>query len=425
MKESQVYSKIERESRLLTMPEVLAQVLQATDDPNAGIREIAQVVSRDFALTGKILKVANSSFYGRASEVSSIVDAVNVLGTRTVKAIALSVSVYDFCSRLKTQLDMKDFWRHSLEIAILAEHMAKKLKYKSPEEAFVIGLITDIGIPILDAAYPSEYQQVWQHIQKGKDILKVEESFLGTNHARVGAFLFTKWSFPKSIVDCVEEHHQPFSPSQIVEMPKVHKIVHLASRIGKFSMYGPIYSGVRDFDTRNAIMDNLGISHSELAEIDTNAMKEFMDTAKLLEIEIGSPLDLIRKANSRLYRLFRQDESDIPPDRVDEIAIDVMYTVVATFSHYFNNACATILGRSQLIELALRKGEIDDSDSQILSHSIDVIQRGVESITNVLSVMKSVESFQTVQYHESAKIMDLRDQLERLAARELEPTDQL
>jgi putative nucleotidyltransferase with HDIG domain len=435
MDESQVYSKVERENKLFTLPEVLAQVLQVAEDNNASIGSIAEVVSKDFALTGKLLRVANSSFYGRASEVRSMDEAVNILGTRTVKAIALSVSVYDMCNRLKTRLDMKDFWRHSLEIAVLSEHIAKAVKYSHPEEAFVAGLLLDIGIPVLDAAFPDEYEQVWQHIQKGKDLLRVEESFLGTNHARVGAFLLSKWSFPKLYVECVEDHHRTYEAAEASDTGELIRIVGLASRIAKFSMYGPIYSGVKDFDTRNALLESFGLSHSELAEIDSKSMKEFMDTAKLLEIDIGSPLDLVQQANYKLYRLFREyeylyrrletREDDLPKDRVDEIAIDVMFTVVATFSHYFNNACATILGRSQLIELALKKGEISDSRGGTLNHSIEVIQRGVESITNVLCVMKSVESFHTIQYHESAKIIDLKNHLEKLAARELETIEQV
>ncbi len=106
---------------------------------------------------------------------------------------------------------------------------------------------------------------------------------------------------------------------------------------------------------------------------------------------------------------------------MDAIATDVMHTVVATFSHYFNNACATILGRSQLLEMSIDKGDLKDADNRVLTRSIEVIQRGVDSITNVLNVMKSVESFDTVQYHESAKIIDLKEQLDELTADKLEP----
>lgn len=435
MTESQIFSRIEREHRLMTLPEVLAQVIRTAEDPGSSVKDIATIISRDVTMTSKILRMANSSFYGRPKRVQSVNDAIGVLGTRTVKSIALSVSVYDICSRLETQLDLKDYWMHSLEVAILSELIARRVRYKSAEEAFVAGLLHDIGILILDSAFPREYEVIWQRCLEGDDLMKTEEVELGTNHAQISAFVASRWNLPQPYQTCLSDHHRMFDVSEPSPDRKIVNIVALASRIGKFSVYSHVFTGKKDADNKSSLMTSLGLTNDDLSDIDADAVTRFMETADFLEIDVGTPLELAQRANQLLTDMFGQldllyqqlceHHGSIPGDRLDEIATDVMYTVVATFSHYFNNACATILGRSQLIELALKKGEVLDNNSEILKRSIEVIQSGVESISNVLSVMRSVESFKTVQYHESAKIIDLKDQLDKLVGEKLEPAARL
>ena len=431
MKESQVLARIENEYKLFSLPEVLAQVIQAVEDRNSSIGTIAEIVSKDVALTSKILGMSNSSFYGRMNKVASVTDAIGVLGTRTVKSIALSVSVYDLCRRLDNSLDIKDFWRHSLEVAILSELIARKTDARIAEEAFVCGLLHDIGILILDSTFSKDYEKVWHLTCKGNDLSKTEESIIGTNHVKVGAFLAEKWNLPERFANAIRDHHRTFDFGKPETEDALSQIVCLASRISSYQMDGLSYIGRKDFENKKALLHNLGLANDDIAEVRSETISRLIETAQFLEMDVGSPLDLVQKANDLLFQLMCQiealysnteeGEAQLPKDRLAVIATDVMHTVVATFSHYFNNACATILGRSQLLEMSLNKGELKDADNRVLTHSIEVIQRGVESITNVLSVMKSVESFDTVQYHESAKIIDLKEQLDELTADKLEP----
>jgi putative nucleotidyltransferase with HDIG domain len=434
MKESQVFARIDGECKLSSLPEVLAQVIKATEDKNASLESIAQVISKDVALTGKILKISNSTFYGRPSKVSSVREAIGVLGTRTVKSIALSVSVYDLCNRLENSLDIRDFWRHSLEAAIVSELIAKKVKYEKAEEAFVCGLLHDIGIPILDSVFPKDYEKVWQLVSKGADLIKSEEAIVGTNHTRVGSFIAEKWNLPGVFGSAILDHHSTFNLDETRNGSLLPQLVALASRVGNYSMNGLAYTGRRDFENRKALLRNLDLTNDDIAQVQSETVNRLMETAQFLEMDVGSPLDLVEKANELLFQLVCQLEalygspeaegSRIPQGQLDHVATDVMHTVVATFSHYFNNACAAILGRSQLLEMALQKGELKDAESDVLTYSIEVIQRGVESISNVLTVMKSVESFDTVEYHQSAKIIDLKEQLDILTAGKLDAIQQ-
>lgn len=431
MEEKQVFAKIKRDYQLSTLPEILAQVIRACEDRDSSLDKIAGIISKDMALTGKVLRISNSSFYGRPSKVTSVKDAVGVVGTRTLKSVALSVSVYDLCSRLETQLDIRDFWRHSLESAVLSELFANRIGYELPDEAFVAGLLNDVGIVILDSAYPKQYGQIWKDIMQSGDLIKREEEVFGTNHARVGAYLAAEWKLPPNLIRAIGDHHNVVEAGELDRAQKLSHIVALANYAGKFAMYAPVFRGRADFTNRNQILKNLRLTDGDVLKAQKDSVVRLVETANLLDIEVGSPLDLVQKANDMLFQINAQLETlyqnggalsdDVPSERVDDIATDVMHTVVATFSHYFNNACATILGRSQLLEMALQRGDIKDSRDAALAHSLMVIQNGVEAITNVLNVMKSVDSFETVQYHERAKIINLKEELERLTSGKLEP----
>jgi len=431
MEEKQVFAKIKRDYQLSTLPEILAQVIRACEDRDSSIEKIAAIISRDMALTGKVLRISNSSFYGRPTKVTSVKDAISVVGTRTLKSVALSVSVYDLCTRLETQLDIRDFWRHSLEVAVLAELIATKVGYELPDEAFVAGLLYDLGIVILDSAYPKQYGQIWQDIKNNGNLIEHENKTFGTNHARVGAFLASEWKLPPNLVRAIGDHHKEVETGELDRAQRLCQIITLANYTGKFAMYTPVFRGGEDFSNRNRILENLKLSDEDILKIQRESVERLVETANLLDIEVGSPLDLVQKANDMLSQMNAQLETlyqqggavvdNVPSAMVDDIATDVMHTVVATFSHYFNNACATILGRSQLLEMSLQRGDIKDSEDATLTHSLMVIQNGVEAITNVLNVMKSVGSFETVQYHERAKIINLQEELEQLTAGKLDP----
>jgi len=177
-----------------------------------------------------------------------------------------------------------------------------------------------------------------------------------------------------------------------------------------------------EFDNRCVIMKNLGLTPAHLEEIEMEIVPHFLDAASFLEVEIGTPLELLSEANLRIYRLFREvdellaelKENTHYNERMeyDRLAVEILHTVVATFSHYFNNACASILGRAQLIEMALKKGELQDN-RDILKNSLVAIQNGVNSITGTIQELKRVKSFKTTLYHDKTLILDLEESLRK------------
>jgi putative nucleotidyltransferase with HDIG domain len=422
MEEKQVLKRIERLTQLATLPEVLAQILKIADDPESPLDDLARVILKDVSLTARILSAANSAYYGRTSEVSSIRDAIMTLGSRTVKAIALSVSIVNVIGRLDTQINLKTYWKHSLEVAIISELVADKYGLKGKEEAYIAGIFHDIGILAMDACFPREYAHVWKGAQNGESLISLEESLFGTNHCRVGSYLLSMWKLPQVFSRSVYSHHDTIEFKEPTNEQVIPQIVNLAEKLAKYRL--DIKSSLKDmeFDNSKVVMNNLGLTNTDMAEVEAEIIPKFLDAASFLEIEVGSPLELLAEANSRVFELYREIEELLEGfkkdtnyrDHIeyDRLAVEILHTVVATFSHYFNNACASMLGRAQLIEMALKKGELEDKKN-ILENSLIAIQNGVNNITGTIAELKQVKSFKTTLYHDKTLIIDLEDSLKK------------
>jgi HD-like signal output (HDOD) protein len=142
-----IFAKILSDHKELTsLPQTLAEVLRVTREEDSSTQELAKVLMRDPAMTAKVLRIANSPYYGAGRSISTVTQAVVTLGMRTVTALTLSSSVYKLVGDWKTAIDRTRFWRHSLEVAIGSRMIYEALGKKQSEEAFVAGLLHDIGI---------------------------------------------------------------------------------------------------------------------------------------------------------------------------------------------------------------------------------------------------------------------------------------
>lgn len=423
MKEKQVFRNLEELENLATLPEVLAEILRVIEDQESPLDELARIILKDVPLTARVLSAANSAAYGRQLKVSSIRDAVMTLGARTIRSIALSMAVCDFISGLKTELPKKDFWKHSIEVAVISELLAERVHPKYSEEAYIAGLFHDIGILVLDTLYPREYAHIWEGVsQRGEDLLKLEEMAFGTTHNRVGSYILSKWNLPQIYAISVMQHHDTFELKEASQDQKIPEIINLAEKTAKnqFDFRGALEG--MEFDNRNILMKNLGVSNRDMSEIETDVVSKFLESAAFLEVDVGSSVELLAEANLRIFELYREVEDLLNSIKTetdfeqrlefDRLAVEILHTVVATFSHYFNNACASILGRSQLIEMSLKKGDLEDHN-KVLSNSLIAIQNGVNSITGTLQELKQVKSFKTTLYHEKTLIIDLEDSLKK------------
>lgn len=197
---------------LPSLPHVVIRVLQATSDPDCTPKEIGRLIATDQVLTSKVLKLANSAFYGLPRRVSTVSDAVVLLGINTIRGLALAISTYDILNKEYAgySLEHGQLWRHSIGVALCSQLIAKTKKLPSTEEVFIAGLLHDIGKVVLSAHVGPEFPRILELAGSGSmSFLEAEREVLGFDHARVGGTIAQKWNLPESLVDAIEYHHEP------------------------------------------------------------------------------------------------------------------------------------------------------------------------------------------------------------------------
>jgi HD-like signal output (HDOD) protein len=226
-----VKKRIQNILQLVPFPAVAMEVVRLVDNPKTNAAKLGEVISKDQALAAKVLKVANSPFYGFPKQISTINFAIVVLGFETLKEIVLSVSLASsLASKLDKSFDIEKFWRHSLVCGITARYLARDTGYRVAGEAFIAGLLHDIGILILAQYFRKEYQQIVAIGRKGEFTFdQIERSFLeGATHCEVGAWLADRWNFPRQLVEAILYHHQPeLAPKN----PELTALVNLSETI--------------------------------------------------------------------------------------------------------------------------------------------------------------------------------------------------
>ena len=184
-------------------PAIMFEILHILDDENAGLRDLFGAIERDPGLTAKVLKTANSSFFGQARTVDTVERAVTVLGVALVRSLAVSVAVFDTVGERLSAALVDRIWHHSLATATTARLLASRTKMGDRDDAFTAGLLHDAGRMLLMRRFPALYGAA--DVDPG--IESVERAEIGVDHAVVGGWLFEAWSLPPAIVQAVAQHH--------------------------------------------------------------------------------------------------------------------------------------------------------------------------------------------------------------------------
>ncbi len=204
---------VEMCERMPAFPASVQKVISLTSDINSSPRDLVRVIDHDPVLTMKILKVANSAYFGLSRKVVSINHAVVYLGLNTVKHVALAIAaIGSLPTDNDAHFDMEDFLRHSLTTAVITRALARTIRVPEVDAAnfFVAGLLHDIGQVVFAQFRPTEFHQALEAARNtGRALHETEEEFIGHHHAEVGAFLCESWDFPADLVGAIRSHHIP------------------------------------------------------------------------------------------------------------------------------------------------------------------------------------------------------------------------
>ena len=205
-----IFGRIES---LPTLPSLALDVMMLAENPNSSLADIALLIQKGPSMASKILKIANSSFYGYSQKVNNLQSALLILGLREVKNIVLGISILNLFKQSKNGpgFNHELFWIHSAGCGQVARSLAAKTGlFEHEMESFTIGLIHDIGKIVIDQFSHDNFIKILHLIQQEHlTFLEAEVQVLGVNHAQIGSWLTQKWLFPPGLVEAIEYHHNP------------------------------------------------------------------------------------------------------------------------------------------------------------------------------------------------------------------------
>lgn len=220
------------------LPAVIVRVMQTVNDPATSACDLNRLISADQALASKVLRLVNSSYYGFPRKISTVTNAVVILGFNTVRNLTTSLGVFNaFDSQgQKTALNRELFWAHSLGTAVAASAVGRRkgIGSKAIEEVFIGGLMHDIGKLFLDQYFPDQYAIAMKLANAAKiSIWESEKTALGVGHALVGKRIAEKWNLPPSLTSMITLHHQPAFAKEYFELTAtIQAADHIARKLG-------------------------------------------------------------------------------------------------------------------------------------------------------------------------------------------------
>lgn len=268
-------STIKSISHIATLPEITLRIIELVEDPSSTAQDLHNVISHDPALCSRILKVVNSAFYGLPRQIGSINRAIVLLGLNAVKNIAIAASLAKLFrgGELSSKFNARDLWMHSVATASGAKLIADQLKLGLPDEAFLAGLIHDIGIMVEMQGDRQKLSQVFEQMTFDKqgvptcDMLEIERKVFGADHQEFGKALCEMWKFPKSFTYVTGHHHNPMSlpePNRVLTW-----LVYIAERLAAEQDFG-FRADLMDLSINPAAISALGLTAEQLNYVRTN-----------------------------------------------------------------------------------------------------------------------------------------------------------
>ena len=271
-------------SGLVSPPKVCVKLYELVQSARASADDIAGVVSLDPNLTGRLLRIVNSPFYGFPAQIETVTRAVTILGVRELYNLVLAISaVRSFAKVGDGLVRMETFWAHSVFGALLARQLAKHFRVSDPDRLFVAGLLHDIGTCVIYSQIPYLAEQMRNALQVGEAALfDAESEYLGYTHASVGARILEEWQLPAALRDAVLNHHQP----EVAQEGRTEAaLVHIADTIAASCESGALSGQPRDTLSVNpAVWDSLGdsLDQDQVAQLVGEVNSQFAGTIKNL-----------------------------------------------------------------------------------------------------------------------------------------------
>jgi HD-like signal output (HDOD) protein len=262
-----IRDKVKTIINLPALPSIAMEVVEMVDNPKTSASQLGKIISTDQALTAKVLKIANSPFYGFPKKIATIDFAIIVLGFDALKEIVISISLVSSLQKKSDKyFDSKAFWDHSIATGVIARRLARDLGYRVSGEVFVGGLLHDMGISVMHRYFNNEFKRIVDIARESElTFMEAEESVLGVTHADIGSWLAERWNLPDHLVEGVLLHSDP---SKAEKNPELVSIIHCADVFAARINGGPV-----EFD-KGVEFDQGALKRLQLD--DANVLEEYV-----------------------------------------------------------------------------------------------------------------------------------------------------
>ena len=308
-----VLSSIVNSDSLPSIPAVAFKVLEMCRQDNVNLKDVAAVIEKDPALTAKMMKVSNSSLFGMSKKVATIQQALVVLGIRTVKIMALGFSLVDSMNdESKAAFDYPGYWRRSLTTAVGARQLAEIIGNVRRDEAFVGGLLCDIGL-VAAARHPEGIYTpiIERHRTESGRIQDIEQAVLGITHTQISAMMLANWSMPEVLSHAVAAHHGEDFEELDGRAQDLARVLWAASDISE------LFCGDTEATDLDAVRERtqalIGIGNEKLEEAMEGLNEQVREAADLFSVELAQEIsygDLRQNAMMQLATLTMNAEKE-------------------------------------------------------------------------------------------------------------------
>jgi putative nucleotidyltransferase with HDIG domain len=274
--------RVARTPGLGMLPQITNQVLKLVDNPHVSPKQVSALIERDAGLATKLLRVANSAYFGTNGKVGTLSQAINTLGLNTVRSLAVSQAYQQMISTRggASRFDKTAFWQHCLAVATAARILARMKGWRDPEEAFMAGLIHDAGRMIFDRFLPAEFDRALSMaIEEGCTLQEAERYELNYTHTEAGGLLACQWGLPGTIQAVIEKHHD--EPVLFEEEPLVC-LIYTANVLAHQVGYG--IGATVLYEMNPQVQESLGLPVEQYEGVKQLVVQEVVRTQEILRL---------------------------------------------------------------------------------------------------------------------------------------------
>lgn len=277
-----LFARLQDSRNLPSLPQILLQVIEINEEDDFDIKKLVKVIAQDPSISAKALRLVNSAYFNLQGKFASLERAVLYLGPETIKNIAITASIHQVFNGVKrnNSFSIDRFWWNSFSCAIFSKRIAQQIKYSNIEEAYVAGLLHNLGKLLLWTNFPKEYETVLSLLEDQTDECEAERQQIGITHCEAGSWLIKHWELNSFMADAVLYHHEPLDRVKNgFPLVKITSLAHKLSKITNEDQTSIFSIG----------QELLGLDNQQMSAITAGAKEEIENIATSLELTIKTP----------------------------------------------------------------------------------------------------------------------------------------